>query len=157
MKLFWMGLVLVLGLVVVAFVIFSDRKSIVFDNQAGGSDYEVIEIQGGLPDGFPLLPVFPQASIVSSVKSLEGSRMVYSAKFEAEAGVVEVAQWYLDQMQNEGWEVVSRPLQISPIGEQEFVFSKNGLETDIVFELEGVVTDVMVSFPAQDLKLYETL
>jgi len=58
---------------------------------------------GELPDGFPSdVPVF-EGKVVSSIKAEKG----FSVTIEAEAGVMDVFDFYKDKLPAEGWNIVS--------------------------------------------------
>jgi len=58
---------------------------------------------GELPEGFPTdVPVY-EGAIVSSIKTDNG----FSVVIEAQGDVVEIFDWYKDELTSEGWKIVT--------------------------------------------------
>lgn len=58
------------------------------------------------PDGFPDIPVYPQAVLVDSVKDEQSQGgPFYTVHWTADAQVAEVMSWYANKLTESGWSV----------------------------------------------------
>ncbi len=66
-----------------------------------------------LAQGFPILPIYPNAKLLSSTSDPQEGQMYvgikYSATWEVKKRVPEVTKWYIDKLKNAGWRVDSLP------------------------------------------------
>lgn len=94
--------VVIIALVVVGFFLYKDKLRPVSPDGALKANY--VEVDDGLVDGFPKIPIFPGATIEKSRKIDNGKG--YSALLEIDAGknsVSRITEWYQSELKKGGW------------------------------------------------------
>lgn len=109
---------------------------------------EKIELTGELIADFPILPVYENASLVNSYKKTEGQRVGFEANWTTDDAVNVVMNWYMQNVQNDGWTVLEPPANPDADSEQFAVLEKDGRRLNLTVEQETLAeTEIHAEFP----------
>lgn len=112
---------------------------------------EKVELTGELIPDFPILPIYENATLVNSYKKTEGQRVGFEANWITSDPVNIVMNWYMQQVQNDGWIVIESPENPDADSEQFAVLEKDGRSLHLTVEQETLTeTEIHAEFPLAD-------
>ncbi len=111
--------------------------------------FEKRSLKHGLVDGFPQLPIVPDAELVQSYDKTEGERIGYEAVYHSQRSVPEVVQFYEEKLGSRGWTVVDLPSNRAAV-EQSISFKKGRRLLVIAVESEGDHTEIVLEVPIHE-------
>lgn len=113
--------------------------------------YTLVEESDEIVSNFPEFPKYPGAKVVSSYKKAENNNVGYEAKFQVESTVPVVMSWYIETLNNQGWEIEESPYDLSILGEQFLVAKKKGLALYLTIENEDrdEIVEIYAEFPVR--------
>ena len=109
------------------------------------TDPNFVEVEGKLIDGFPEIPVYPDAELVGSSKpngNFEETQG-YRAKWYVSGTVMEVMDWYIEELSMKGWTIVS-PNDSTAVGEQVTDISNNEFKGYLAVEVDDEKIEIVV-------------
>lgn len=119
----------------------------------GQKDKERVEpgkttAKGKLVEGFPQLPIFPDAVVEKSYKKESGGKIGYEAVYLSETPPKEAMIWYRDELKKSGWSIYDE--QIEEV-ESEFsiMAEREGKKLNVFAENEEGETEISVEIPLQ--------
>lgn len=113
------------------------------------SDPNKITEKNSLVPGFPQFPVYPNAVLIESVKMIQATddKGYYALwEIDQEIGVPAVMQWYIDELQNTGWEITEYPAYANQ-GEQIIKLKKGTTNALVNVDSHGKGVEILVDFP----------
>jgi len=117
----------------------------------------ITEFIGEVVFDFPSFPLYPDSSVLNSYKKEEGDRVGFSASWVSGDRVGEITNWYVEELQDLGWIILTSP-DPDPLGEytEQFIQVASGeLKANIIIEVEdGGLTYIDIEFPLQPSRLY---
>lgn len=120
--------------------------------------------EGQLVAGFPSVPQYPGATLLSSYRKVDGTRAGYEAKWEIDEPIITVVPWFIEEFTEGGWDwtIIEAPetfenteqeiLVTGDFGNAIFHFDQEAPagEEDENAE-EEVATHVVVEIPLQEV------
>lgn len=107
-----------------------------------------VEKEGEFISDFPQIPVYFNATLVNTYKKTENDKTGYEANWNTDDTVYSVMQWYINNLENDGWLTLELPQNQDSDAEQFAIFLRKGKTLYLTVENEdGVLTEIHAEFP----------
>ncbi len=104
--------------------------------------------------GFPEIPVYPKANLISSVSKPDTDGTFYQSIWEVSASVPDISGWYLKSLPDSGWVIDVKPADINVPDIQNIISFKEDktLNLGIIKEADGNNVKITAEFfpPVKD-------
>jgi len=109
---------------------------------------EKVEVEGKLVEGFPQLPIFPDATVEKSYKKESGGKVGYEAVYLTNKFPKEAMVWYREELEKQGWTIIDEQIEGT---ESEFslMVERGGKKVNVFAENEDGETEISVEIPLQ--------
>lgn len=145
--LFFLILVLFIGAIVVGTSLFNKRPSLPTVSE-GEQTPGIEELQERLVANFPQIPVYPNATLVSSYKKHDNTKVGFEATWQTPDNVSDVSKWYAEQLPLTHWVIVEPSENLNAEGEQFMIAKRGEFDLYLIVENEdGDITSVHAEFP----------
>jgi len=104
--------------------------------------------QKSLISSFPDFPVYPGARVTNSQSITDIKGQYYQAYFDTSAGVSEVVNWYVSQLETMGWKIESKP-DTSNRDDESVIAAKAELKATVNAEREDNKTTISIYIGAK--------
>lgn len=112
-----------------------------------------------LAAGFPEIPVYPGANLISSASEPKAGGTFYQSTWEVNAGVPDISVWYLRSLPDSGWMIDVKPADINVDDIQNIISVKEDktLNLGIIKEADGNSVKITAEFfpPVKDEEVIE--
>lgn len=138
---------LIIGLIGLGIIVREVQKSQEIRSNASS---DIVQEEGKLVDQFPDFPVFPEAILEGSRKmpqASEGKGYMAEWQLAPDKEIKTVMQWYLKELETQGWTITQRPVDPEGYGEQVAQAEKGTMHALIQIEKERDAIEITIDFP----------
>jgi hypothetical protein len=105
------------------------------------------ELQGEIVSGFPDIPVYARSELIYTYKKMENGKNGYEGVWKTDESVSVVMNWYIENLEQFGWNIIEPPDDLEADGEQYLVAVKGDLVLNLIVENEEGPTEIHAEFP----------
>jgi hypothetical protein len=98
--------------------------------------------------GFPDIPVYPKANLISSVSEPNADGIIYQSIWEVSESVPNISSWYIKSLEDSGWIIDVKPADLNANDIQNIISIKgdNTLNLAIIKKAEKKKVEITAEF-----------